>query len=127
MDGSFPFVLLQQADGNVWSRSSEFVRKGMELLHESRSRDAVSRITSQTQNAKSIEEFRSNSRYEGDGNRIDLAYAVYAAAHGISEDEIAHQLRSRDLTHKGSQTRQADYIARTIRKAMGRIQPDRDR
>ena len=55
--------------------------------------------------------------YGGDGNRIDLAYAVYALAHGASENEVRSAIASRDLSKKGPESRQQAYVERTIRKA----------
>jgi hypothetical protein len=66
---------------------------------------------------KTIEAFRSNPRYGGDGTRIDLAYAVYALDHGVSAADVASAIRSRDLSHKGNPRRQDDYVERTIKKA----------
>ena len=67
---------------------------------------------------KSIDAFRANAKYGGDGTRVDLAYAVYALSHGAAETEITAELRSRDLSHKGNQKRQNDYVRRTIQKAL---------
>lgn len=71
---------------------------------------------------KTIDRFRSDARYGGDGNRIDLAYAVYAFAHGLGEADVAAAIRSRDLSHKGNERRQEDYIERTIQKALGAVE-----
>jgi hypothetical protein len=70
------------------------------------------------QDLKSIDAFRADSRYGGDGTRVDLAYAVYALSHGISTEEVDNAIRSRNLSHKGSERRQDDYVARTIKKAL---------
>ena len=64
-----------------------------------------------------IQDFRNKSEYGGDGNRIDLAYAVYALAHGATENEIRSAIASRDLSKKGPESRQQAYVERTIRKA----------
>jgi hypothetical protein len=63
---------------------------------------------------KTIEDFRGDPRYGGDGNRIDLAYAVYALAHGVSEVDVRVAISRRDLSHKGNERRQEDYLDRTI-------------
>ncbi len=76
---------------------------------------------------KSIEAFRADSRYGGDGTRIDLAYVVYAVAHGADVEDLKAVLRSRDLSHKGNEKRQSDYIERTIRKAIFSLQRARSR
>jgi hypothetical protein len=78
----------------------------------------VSNRTRQNTNLKTIEEFRRDPRYSGDGNRIDLAYAVYALSHGVAEDQVRIAIASRDLNHKGNEKRQSDYVERTIQKAL---------
>ena len=40
------------------------------------------------QDLKSIDAFRADGRYGGDGTRIDLAYAVYALSHGVSTAKL---------------------------------------
>jgi hypothetical protein len=67
---------------------------------------------------KNIDVFRADGRYGGDGTRVDLAYAVYALSHGISTEEVDSAIRSRDLSHKGNERRQDDYVARTMKKAL---------
>ena len=74
---------------------------------------------------KSIDAFRGDPRYGGDGTRIDLAYAVYAIAHGHTEVEVEAAIRSRDLSHKGSERRQQDYVERTIKKALAATERSR--
>jgi hypothetical protein len=65
-----------------------------------------------------IDAFRANPKYGGDGNRIDLAYAVYGITHGVNERAVAAAINSRDLSKKGSPNRQYAYISRTITKAI---------
>jgi hypothetical protein len=72
---------------------------------------------------RSIEAFRADPKYSGDGNRIDLAFAVHALAHGASDESIRNALLSRDLSKKGSTKRIADYVARTINKARSALGP----
>jgi hypothetical protein len=67
---------------------------------------------------KSIEDFRANPLYGADNTRIDLAYAVYALAHGAPRSQVEAILRDRDLRHKGNEKRQTQYIERTIEKAI---------
>ena len=56
-------------------------------------------------------------KYSGDGNCIDLAFAVHAFARGTSEDAIRAAIQTRDLSKKGAQPRQLAYMERTITKA----------
>ena len=74
---------------------------------------------------KSIGIFRADPRYGGDGTRVDLAYAVYAIAHGCTEAEVEAAIRSRDLSHKGTERRQQDYVERTIKKALAATERSR--
>jgi hypothetical protein len=67
--------------------------------------------------------FRQNAINPSDADRdfghygIDLAYTVYALTHGVSEADIRSAIASRDLSKKGPEQRQLNYIERTIRKA----------
>ena len=81
-------------------------------------RQRANRVTVRSPELKSIDVFRADSRYAGDGTRIDLAYAVYALAHGATAVEVEAAIRSRDLSHKGNERRQNEYVERTIRKAL---------
>ena len=66
------------------------------------------------QHPKTIDAFRGNPAYGGDGTRIDLAYAVYALSHGVPDAVVRSALSSRDLSHKGNERRQQDGSARRI-------------
>jgi len=122
-DGRFPFVRLIHADGCVYPAVKEFLTF-VETEVEARRREnerrraRFMRSISRSSTVKSIADFRRDPRYEGDGNRIDLAYAVYAISHGVPEDQVRAALATRDLTHKGTDFRQADYIERTVAKAI---------
>jgi hypothetical protein len=82
-------------------------------------------VTTHPENLKGIDVFRADARYGGDGTRIDLAYAVYALSHGASVEAVEAAIRSRDLSHKGNERRQTDYVGRTIRKALDTIERGR--
>lgn len=66
---------------------------------------------------RSIDDFRTDPRYGGDGNRIDLAFALYALSHGASEEQVRAAIQTRDLSKKGSEARRLAYIVRTVAKA----------
>jgi hypothetical protein len=130
----YPFVRLVEASG-VIARESERVvavanaRLDRERLERARLH-ALFQIRAQRQSPasiKSIEEFRADARYGGDGTRVDLAYAVYALLHGVDMTTVETALRSRDLSHKGNEKRQRDYIERTVRKAMFTLESARER
>ena len=131
----FPFVRLVEASGVV-ARGSEplvaEVRAAMEKERLDRARAAHSRSRSRglrepEDHLKSIDAFRADPRYGGDGTRVDLAYAVYAVARGADIQEVTAALRSRDLSHKGNEKRQNDYVERTVRKALASVEQGRGR
>jgi len=127
--GLYPFVKLIEAKGAVYPAANEFlpgVRAGVE---ERRRADEQRRSALKYDNdhrgggypLKSIDSFRSDPRYGADGSRIDLAYALYAFSRGVSAADVEAAIASRDLSHKGTERRQKDYIARTIRKALATV------
>jgi hypothetical protein len=123
LTGLFPFVRLIQATGTVYPQAARFiacVREQFERDQQLR-RDRTAGLISGRRSigaAKPIDAFRGNPTYGGDGTRIDLAYALYALSRGVTEGEVKAAIRTRDLSHKGSERRQEDYIERTIRKAL---------
>lgn len=72
--------------------------------------------------SKSIEDFRTNPHYGGDETRVDLAFAIYALSHGANDYQVAAILRNRDLSHKGDEKRQHQYVDRTIAKAFRMVE-----
>ena len=130
--GSYPLVRLIEAEGKVYPRAKHFlasVQRSVEERLQTRERLRIQTITTPTGwQRKTIDTFRSDPRYGGDGNRIDLAYAVYALSHGATEEEVAAAIRTRDLSKKGAEHRQQDYVERTIRKAsVCLLEPSRGR
>ncbi len=130
-DGRFPFVRLIEATGASYPEAERFVngvRKEMERAETAR-RAVVARSEARPiariGRLKTIEAFRSNPLYAGDGNRIDLAYAVYALAHGADAASVSAAIRTRDLSKKGNEKRQTDYVKRTIDKALATIERGR--
>ena len=123
--GLYPFVHLIESNGREYpeaARLIDSVEKEVEKLRELRKRAAEKFANGSPRSLKSIDEFRSNARYGNDGTRIDLAYAIYGLAHGLSAEQVEAALRSRDLSHKGSESRQDDYIERTIKKAFSAVE-----
>ena len=124
-NGIYPFVRLVETGGRPYPErnafiegvvaNAEFVRKGSPAsVHNDRH--------TQGHPGRPIEWFRANPAYAGDNTRVDLAYAIYALAHGAPEDEVRKTIGSRDLRHKGIEKRQAEYINRTVKKAYSAIQ-----
>jgi len=123
VNGLFPFVKLVEVSARVYERAGEFLAS-MEAevettrLTSAKLRDAFSKNSpEQPVHLKNIEDFRKNPRYGRDGSRIDLAYAVYALSHGVSENDIRQAISTRDLSKKGTSIRQRQYIDRTVAKA----------
>lgn len=128
--GLYPFVRLIAAGGAVYPEAERFlasVRSDLARRHAEREqlRQRAKTGTTQPRNLKSIDAFRADGRYAGDGTRIDLAYAVYSLSHGVTAGEVEAAIRSRDLSHKGNERRQDDYIMRTIKKALNTIERER--
>jgi hypothetical protein len=129
----YPFVRLVEASGVVARESERIVADAKARLEQERGMparlQAEARMRAQWQGAahiKGIDQFRADTRYGGDGTRVDLAYAVYALAHGVDLATVEAALRSRDLSHKGNEKRQRDYIERTVRKAMVTLESARE-
>jgi hypothetical protein len=122
--GLHPFVKLIEAPGTVYAEAERFLAtSGPWVEAEQHAREQQRRVlqsyaTPHSTELKSIDSFRADPKYGGDGTRIDLAYAIYAASHGAGEAQIAAAIRSRDLSHKGGERRQTDYVDRTIQKAV---------
>ena len=122
--GLFPFVRLIEATGRRYGAAPGFldeVRLSVEQAHRDR---PAARITtsSAARELKTIDEFRARSKYTGDQTRVDLAYALYALSKGAAESEVRSAIGTRDLSHKGNERRQQEYLDRTIRKAASLIQ-----
>lgn len=119
--GLFPFVRLIEATGAEYREGERFVSSILaqhEMDLKVRERRHPSLRTDARYPAKGIEDFRSNPRYGGDSTRVDLAFAIYALSHGSSPEQVASALRSRDLSHKGDEKRQGQYVDRTVAKAL---------
>jgi hypothetical protein len=134
--GLHPFVKLVQANGQTYPAASRFLsevrteferRQRMEQQRRMAFASLAHSVPREPRRVKSIDDFRADPRYGADGTRIDLAYAIYALSHGATTAEVAVAIRTRDLSHKGSEKRQADYIERTITKAIAAAERSRGR
>jgi hypothetical protein len=122
--GSIPSFTSSRGPGSCILAQSEFVaqlRKEVANQVEARARLREQLGHSRNKARESprlpIDDFRRSPKYQGDGNRIDLAYAIYALSHNVPEEEIRAAIGSRDLNKKGLERRQRDYINRTVEKA----------
>lgn len=120
-NGLQPFVLLHEHWRTVYPSAAEVIAQARVRLERAQRELAAAREYARNKPTqaprKTIEDFHASPRYEGDLNRADLAYAIYALAHGCSQPDVAQELRQRDLSKKGSAARQEAYIQRTLRKA----------
>jgi hypothetical protein len=117
-DGHYPFVRLKEWAGSQYMAGKAFLQQVLSKASSRKAHAATGPQLSESRGLRlSIENFRTKREYAGDGNRIDLAYAVYALAHGATENEIRSAIASRDLSKKGPESRQRAYVERTIRKA----------
>jgi hypothetical protein len=117
-------VKLIAASGEVYAEARSFIDQLLAAAREAHDNPRRSASTSSQNHfgrLKTIAEFRRRPEYQNDGNRIDLAYAIYALSHGTAEAEVRAAVASRDLSHKGNPNRQADYIERTIQKAWNAV------
>jgi hypothetical protein len=125
--GLYPFVRMVEAPGRPYPEAVRFLASVKATLERARAEREpcvrrASALRTDRRNLKSIDVFRNDARYCKDGNRIDLAYSIYALSHGASEAEVASAIRSRDLSHKGNEQRQDEYVARTIKKALASVE-----
>ena len=108
LDGAYPFVRITVArQANVYSSAGDFVANVRQIANSLENPIRTAPSAHRDVPMPSIHDFRSNPIYSGDGNRIDLAYAIFAMAHGRDEAAISADLRTRDLSKKGMEKRQA--------------------
>ena len=117
-NGDFPFVkIVGNQQAAAYTNAQEFLAGIRKLSAEREAEAARPSVLISDRRLLSIEDFRANASYAGDGNRIDLAYAIYGLARGLNDSSISDAIRSRDLSKKGSEARQEAYIGRTLQKA----------
>src|SRR5205085_2820443 len=124
-NGLYPYVRVVHATGQIYERAEEFVPEVESSVQAARNAAEERRRmilenggSNNYGSVKNIERFRKDPRYNGDGNRVDLAFAVHALSHGVSENEVRAAIASRDLRHKGTEKRQEEYVERTLEKAL---------
>ena len=121
-NGLPPFVKLRCYEGRVYSQAAEFLREVEALkraLLSQRELRTVARIRRTDALIRPITSFHTDSRYGGDLHRADMAWALHAAARGLSREQIEHEiLNSRDLSKKGPPPRRLAYAIRSASKAI---------
>ncbi len=125
-NGFAPFARLHESDGAIYDAAREFLTEVKALAEKAAKRASrtTSQATSNNNAARSLAEFHGDLRYEGDLHRADMAWALHAASHGLSEAEIRDKiLHARDLSKKGNIQRQFNYAERTAIKAVRTVEP----
>jgi hypothetical protein len=121
LNGQKPFSKLHTSRVKHYTKASlvcaSAKEKNESIQQENVARRERSLNTDRKLLTKSWNDFYNDTRYGNDCNRVDIAYAIYALSHGALEDDVFTTLSERDLKHKGSKTRQLDYLDRTIKKA----------
>lgn len=129
-NGLYPFCKLIEASGKVYELAAEFVPQVEQKIYIANRDREIQRRTIEQQkpkidgHMKSIDAFRNDPRWKGDGHVADRAYAVYAADRGLPDIDIMRAILSRpDIAKKGNEFRQRDYAKRTVvgaRKYLGK-------
>jgi hypothetical protein len=121
-NGFQPFVRLHISQGYVYSAANEFLRVLEALTRKHLSRRELRALARPRDNdapVRPIISFHTDSRYGGDLHRADMAWAVHAAARGLSREQIEREiLNSRDLSKKSPLLRRLTYAMRTASKAI---------
>jgi hypothetical protein len=124
-NGLQPEVLLRESSGAVFAEASRFqveVDRMVERVHLLRL--ARLRVCSplNRRTTRTLADFHQHPRYRGDLHRADMAWASYAARHGVSATEITAAIcGARDLSKKGGVRRQVAYAERTAEKAISNL------
>jgi hypothetical protein len=123
--GLGPFVRLHQCDGKIYDAARVFVEEVNSLAKHAAGEHAhlaTIRPRSNGNPVRTLVEFHSSARYEGDLHRADMAWALHAASRGLSEQQIRDEiLNARDLSKKGRIQRQVGYAERTASKARMKV------
>jgi hypothetical protein len=121
-NGSAPLVRPRECSGRPFPAARRFRAEVERLAADARRARKARWIRPPTPGSArltSVTEFHRAWRYGGDLHRADMAWALYAAGHGLGTSEIAAAIRAaRDLSKKGSERRQFAYAERTARKAL---------
>ncbi|HVB81353.1 MAG TPA: DNA-primase RepB domain-containing protein [Candidatus Binataceae bacterium] len=128
-NGLPPFVRLRESSGRVYDAADVFHSQIAELEAALAARQQQRRPSASLVGEGSIlplAAFHRDPHYGGDLHRADMAWALYAAGHGVPEAQIKSEiLYARDLSKKGGTARQRGYAKRTAAKALAATSPMR--
>ena len=111
-------ALIESFTRGAWAFLREVEALKLERLCDATPRE-MARPRETEAPVRPITSFHTDSRYGGDLHRADMAWALHAAASGLSREQIGQEiLNSRDLSKKGPPPRRLAYAMRTASKAI---------
>lgn len=125
-DGTFPFVLLRSAGGQVFSSADRFatgLRAQATVLEAQRQTKQLNRHGSlspqwgERSSYLSLDRFRALERYAGCPAQADIAFCIAAMSTEMPEASIREALDRHYLSSDPSHSRRAAYLRRTISTA----------
>ena len=130
--GLYPFVRLIEAGGGVYPEAERFLTgvKNEARATAGQSRERLRNGIAQMAPVRSrgSEEHRRVPRRRSLWRRRNTSRSCLRRlrfSHGATAAEVEAAIRSRDLSHKGNERRQNDYVERTIKKALATIERGR--
>ena len=123
-NGLQPVVLLREFSAAVFAEACRFQVEVDRMVERVRLQRLARRSCSSSDRhpKRTVADFHQHPRYRGDLHRADMAWASYAARHGVSATEIAAGIcGARDLSKKGGVRRQFAYAERTAAKAISNL------
>ena len=124
-NGLQPVVLLRESWGAEFAEACRFQVEVDRMVERARLRRLAGlRVCSSSDRhaTRTLADFHQHPRYRGDLHRADMAWASYAARHGVSATEITAAIcGARDLSKKGGMRRQFAYAERTAAKAISNL------
>ena len=121
--GLYPVASLVSDSGETFAAAARFITRLLSL-HEAieMQRDSLRQRyrgqPSPFMTRLTLARFRESARYAGRPAAADLAFSIAACSQGWSEGDIAAALSSNYLSRDTSHTRKAQYIRRTLSKAL---------
>jgi RepB DNA-primase from phage plasmid len=126
-NGLGPYVRLHQWSRKRYNKAEDFlaeVSAKLDTMVAERELRSQNSLVLASGSISPLSLFHRHPRYQGDLHRADMAWALYAASHGLSCEEIRIEIfHARDLSKKGHRARRLDYASRTATKAVALVRP----
>lgn len=119
-NGLFPYVKLHLAERRTFDKAASFreeMAAALTVAAQFPSLPGTIRYSNTSPAKRTIDEFHTDSRYDGDLSRADFAYAIYAHSHGVPDADIESAILARDMSKKGNAQAQRRYARYTLRRA----------